>query len=67
LLNKRHHLDANLTEKVGYASRYIMKSKDIRDVIRIAKLTKSSNDVEWLVNVQMRSGKNRDSGSISHK
>jgi hypothetical protein len=36
-----------------------MKSKDIRDAIKIAKLTKSSTDVDWLVDVQMKYGKKK--------
>ena len=36
-----------------------MKSKDVRDAIRIAKLTKSSTDVDWLIEVQMKYGKKR--------
>jgi hypothetical protein len=37
-----------------------MKSKDIRDVIQIAKLTKSLSDVDWLIDIQMKYGKKRD-------
>jgi hypothetical protein len=37
-----------------------MKSKDIRDAMQIAKLTKVPDDVDWLVNVQLKYGK-RDS------
>jgi len=57
LLKKRYHLDLNLSEKIGYAVWNRMKSKDIRDAINIAKLTKSSTDVDWLVDVQMKYGK----------
>jgi hypothetical protein len=31
-----------------------MKSKDVREAIKIAKLTKSASDVDWLVNVRMK-------------
>jgi hypothetical protein len=34
-----------------------LKSKDIRDAINIAKLTKSSADVDWLVDVQVKYSK----------
>ena len=34
-----------------------MKSKDVREAIKIAKLTKSSSDVDWLVNVRMKYSK----------
>lgn len=57
LLKKRYHLDVNLSEKIGYAVWNRMKSKDIRDAINIAKLTKSTTDVDWLVDVQMKYGK----------
>lgn len=56
LLKKRYHLDANLSEKIAYAVWNQMKSKDIRDAINIAKLTRSSTDVDWLVDVQMKYG-----------
>jgi len=56
LLKKRYHLDANLSEKIGYAVWNQMKSKDIRDAINIAKLTKSATDIDWLVDVQMKYG-----------
>jgi hypothetical protein len=57
LLKKRYHLDTAIAEKIGNAVWTKMKSKDIRDVINIAKLTKSSTDVDWLVNVQMKYGR----------
>jgi len=56
LLKKRYHLDANLSEKIGYAVWNQMKSKDIRDAINIAKLTKSATDIDWIVDVQMKYG-----------
>ncbi|HEX7179248.1 MAG TPA: AAA family ATPase [Nitrososphaeraceae archaeon] len=59
LLKKRYHLDVNLSEKIGYAVWNQMKSKDVRDAIKIAKLTKSSTDVDWLVDVQMKYGKKK--------
>ena len=59
LLNKRYHLDSNLSEKIGYAVWNQMKSKDVRDAIKIAKLTKSSTDIDWLVDVQMKYGKKK--------
>jgi replication-associated recombination protein RarA len=59
LLKKRYHLDANLSEKIGHAVWNRMKSKDIRDALNIAKLTKSATDVDWLVGVQMKYGAKR--------
>jgi hypothetical protein len=49
-------LDVNLSEKIGYAVWNRMKSKDIRDATNIAKLTRSSTDIDWLVDVQMKYG-----------
>jgi Holliday junction resolvasome RuvABC ATP-dependent DNA helicase subunit len=57
LLKKRYRLDANISEKIAYEVWNKMNSKDIRDAINIAKLTKSSADVNWLVDVQMKYGK----------
>lgn len=59
LFKKRYHLDANLSEKIANAVWNQIKSKDIRDAINIAKLTKSSMDVDWLVDVQMKYGKKK--------
>jgi holliday junction DNA helicase RuvB len=59
LLKKRYRLDAHLSEKIGYAVWNQMKSKDVRDAIKIAKLTKSSTDIDWLVEVQMKYGNKR--------
>ena len=56
LLKKRYHLDVHLAEKIGHAVWNRIKSKDVRDAINIAKLTKSANDVDWLVDVQMKYG-----------
>ena len=56
LLKKRYHMSVELSEKIGYAVWNTLKSKDIRDAINIAKLTKSSSDVNWLVDVQMKYG-----------
>jgi hypothetical protein len=38
-----------------------MQSKDIRDVLQIAKLTKTLSDVDWLVEVQMKYGRKKKS------
>jgi replication-associated recombination protein RarA len=59
LLKKRYRLDVHLAEKIGNAVWNQMKSKDVRDAMKIAKLTKSSTDVDWLVDVQMKYGKKR--------
>ncbi len=57
LLSKRYHVGATISEKIGHEVWHSMKSRDIRDAIRIAKLAKSCADVECLVQVQKRYGK----------
>ena len=57
LLKKKYQLSVELSEKIAYAVWITMRSKDIRDAINIAKLTKSTTDVDWLVDVQMKYGK----------
>jgi Holliday junction resolvasome RuvABC ATP-dependent DNA helicase subunit len=54
LLKKRYHLDIRIADKIGYAVWNKMKSKDIRDALNIAKLTKSSEDIDWLIEVQVK-------------
>ncbi len=56
LLKKRYHLDADSSDRIAYAVWNRMQSKDIRDVINIAKLTKSSGDIDWLVDIQLKYG-----------
>jgi Holliday junction DNA helicase RuvB len=57
LLKKRYKLHSTISDKISYEVWYTMKSKDVRDAIRIAKLARSSDDVNWLVNIQMKYGK----------
>jgi Holliday junction DNA helicase RuvB len=57
LLKKRYKLHTTISDKISYEVWYTMKSKDVRDAIRIAKLARSSDDVNWLVNIQMKYGK----------
>jgi len=61
LLKRRYHLDTDVSEKIGYAVWNRMQSKDVRNAINIAKLTKSSSDVDWLVEVQMKYGRKKAS------
>jgi MoxR-like ATPase len=61
LLKKRYHLDVNISEKIVHSVWNIMKSKDVRDAVNIAKLTKSAADVDWLVNVKMKYSKRSSS------
>lgn len=58
LLKKKYNLNEDLCRKIGYAVWNQMKSKDVRDAIKIAKLAKSSADVDWLMEVQTKYGKN---------
>lgn len=57
LLKKRYHLDETISEKIAFAVWNVLGSKDVRDAISIAKLTKSAVDVDWLVNVMMKYSK----------
>ena len=57
LLKKRYRMDENISEKIAYAVWNVMNSRDVRDAIKIAKLTKSSSDVDWLVNVKIKYSK----------
>ena len=54
LFRKRYRMDENISEKIAYAVWNVMNSKDLRDAIQIAKLTKTSSDVDWLVNVKIK-------------
>ena len=62
LLKKRYNIDGRMSEKIADSVWNKMKSKDIRDVINMAKLIDSSNDIDWLTEVQMKYGKH-DVGS----
>jgi len=57
LLKKKYHMNMELSGKIAYAVWNRMESKDIRDALNIAKLTKSDADVDWLADVQMKYGK----------
>ena len=61
LLMKRYRIDVTVSEKIGYAVWNKMKSKDIRAVINIAKLTRSSAEVDWLIDIQMKYGGKKES------
>jgi len=54
LLRIKYCMDENISEKIAYAVWNRMNSKDVRDAIRIAKLSKTCSDVDWLVNVKLR-------------
>ena len=57
LLKKKYHLDENISEKIAFSVWNNMGSKDVRDAINIAKLAKSADDVEWLVNTKVKYSK----------
>jgi MoxR-like ATPase len=57
LFKKRYCMDEIISEKIAYAVWNSMNSKDVREAIMIAKLAKSVNDVDWLVNVKMKYSK----------
>jgi Holliday junction DNA helicase RuvB len=57
LLWKKYNLDVRLSEKIAHEVWNRMHSKDIRDVINIAKLTYSSADVDWLVDLHVKYGR----------
>jgi len=65
LLKKRYHLDTDMSDKIGYAVWNRMQSKDVRDAINIAKLTKSSSHIDWLVDVQVKYGRKNWQSKIS--
>jgi Holliday junction DNA helicase RuvB len=54
LFKKKFHMDADLAFMIGDAVWHRMNSTDIRDAIKIARLAKSSSEVEWLVDVQAK-------------
>ena len=56
LLKDRYKLNGVLSEKIADSVWNKMKSKDIRDVIKMAKLTTSYDDIDWLVSVRMKYG-----------
>lgn len=56
LLKKRYDLDTDSSNKIAHSVWNRMQSKDIRDAINIAKLTKSSGDIDWLVDIQLKYG-----------
>jgi Holliday junction DNA helicase RuvB len=56
LAKKRYKLDVLIAEKIAYAVWNRMHSRDIRDAMNIAKLTRTSTDVDWLVDVQLKYG-----------
>ena len=61
LLWKKYRLDVNVSEKIAFAVWNRMQSKDIRDVVNIAKLTKSSVDIDWLVDIHVKYDRRRTS------
>jgi Holliday junction DNA helicase RuvB len=58
ILRQRYRMEDNLSEKIAQAVWNKGKSKDVREAIKIAKLTKSCNDIDWLVTVMAKYSKN---------
>jgi Holliday junction DNA helicase RuvB len=61
LLWKKYHLDTELSDKISSAVWNKMQSKDIRDVINIAKLSKTSFDINWLTDIHLKYGRRKAS------
>lgn len=57
LFKRRYRMDEKISEKIAYAVWNFMNSKDVRDAIKIANLTKSISDVDWLVSIKMKYSK----------
>lgn len=57
LLNKKYRLTSELSDRIAYLVWNRMKSRDVRDVLKIAKLARTTEDAEWLVDVQIKYGK----------
>ena len=57
LRKNRYRLNTEIAERIAYLVWDRIKSKDIRDVLKIAKLTNSLSDVDWLVDVQAKYSK----------
>jgi len=57
LLNKKYRLPSELSDRIAYLVWNRMKSRDVRDVLKIAKLARTTEDAEWLVDVQIKYGK----------
>lgn len=57
LLNKKYRLPPELSDRIAYLVWNRMKSRDVRDVLKIAKLARTTEDAEWLVDVQIKYGK----------
>jgi replication-associated recombination protein RarA len=60
ILTKKYRLNREIAEKIGNSVWHKMRSKDIRDVLQVARLTKTLADVDWLVEVQMKYGRKKE-------
>jgi replication-associated recombination protein RarA len=57
LLTKKYRLPTEVSDRIAYLVWNRMKSRDIRDVLKIAKLSRTTSDAEWLVDIQIKYGK----------
>ena len=62
ILKLRFNFNDIVSEKIVDSVWTKMKSKDIRDVINVAKLAGSCRDIDWLMEVQMKYGKYENHG-----
>ena len=54
LLNIKYRLPLDISDRISYLAWNRMKSKDVRDVLKIGKLSKNMSEVDWLVDVQIK-------------
>jgi MoxR-like ATPase len=59
LLQNRHGLDELTSRKIAQVVWSQLKTKDVRDVLAIAKLTKRSEDVEFIVTTLQKYKRNK--------
>lgn len=59
ILKARYKLDDNVSVKIIDSVWNKMRSRDMRDVVNLAKLIPNCTEIDWLVKVQMKYGKQR--------
>jgi Holliday junction resolvasome RuvABC ATP-dependent DNA helicase subunit len=60
ILKARYNFDEIVSVKIIDSVWNKMKSRDMRDVVNLAKLTSSYDDIDWLANVRMKYVDNRN-------
>jgi Holliday junction DNA helicase RuvB len=67
LLYKKHGLDETTSAKIAHVVWSQLKTRDIRDVLAISKLTKESEDVEFIaMTLQKYKNGNRQENQVRH-